>query len=192
MGWKSGPLSDVILHASQIARINGACEVPPVGDCEEPEILFAGLVPARTPYIDTTGGANRGFGLRPNPPHADGLIRASVFPPSLNPDTPANAPFMGTLQLYGCNLYQGGQYYRLLYSYNGTPAWCRENRQWYVDPWPGPGAPMLVHPDAQGWYPILASPDGWFPRMSCWIGRPPAIPTGSMKLRWKLGTERRT
>ena len=76
-----------------------------------------------TPYIDTRRGQSR-LWLRPNPPHADGLIRASVFPPSLNPDTPANAPFMGTLQLYGCNMYQGGQYYRLLYSYMVLPR-CR-------------------------------------------------------------------
>lgn len=163
VGWKSGPLSDVILHASQIARINGTCEVPPVGDCEEPEILFASLMPARAPYIDTTGGANRGLALRPNPPHADGKIRDSVFPPSLNPDTPANAPFMGTVQLFGCNLYEGGQYYRLLYSYNGAPAVPFTNRQWYLDPWPGPGPSVLVHPDAQGWYPILPHPEDWFP-----------------------------
>jgi len=163
VGWKSGPLSDVILHSSQIARINGQCEVPPVGDCEEPEILFVGLMPAESPYIDTTAGPTRGFALRPNPPHADGLIRPSVFPPSLTPDTPANAPFMGTLQLYGCNLYPGGQYYRLLYSYNGAPAVPFTNLDWYVDPFPGPGAPLHVVPDAQGWYPILPVPDDWFP-----------------------------
>ncbi len=163
VGWKSGPLSDVTLHASYLARINGQCEVPPVGDCEQPEILFSGLMPARSPYIDTSGGVTRGFALRPNPPHADGLIRSSVFPPSLNPDTPANAPFMGTLQLYGCNLFEGGQYYRLLYSYNGAAAVPFTNLAWYVDPFPGPGAPLHVVPDAQGWYPILATPDAWFP-----------------------------
>src|SRR5258708_311818 len=163
VGWKSGPLSDVILHSSQIERINVRCEVPPVGECEEPEILFAGLMPARDPYIDTTAGPNRRFGLRPNPPHADGLIRGSAFPPALNPDTPANAPFMGTLQLYGCNQFEGGQYYRLLYSYNGAAPVPFTNLAWYVDPFPGPGAPLHVVPDAQGWYPILAVPDDWFP-----------------------------
>jgi hypothetical protein len=165
VGWKSGPISDVTLYASQIARINstGTCQVPPVGDCEEPEILFAGLMPARDPYIDTTANPTRGFGLRPNPPHADGEIRSSVFPPSLSPDTPANAPFMGTIQLYGCNQYQGGEYYRLLYSYNGAAAVPFTNLAWYVDPFPGPGPALHVVPDAQGWYPILAAPDAWFP-----------------------------
>ena len=132
VGWESGPISDVTLHASQIARINGTCEVPPVGNCEVPEILFAGLMPVTSGYIDTTAGPNRGFGIRPNPPHADGAIRASVFPPSLTPDTPANAPFTGTLQLYGCNQFKGGANYRLLYSYNGAPAVPFTNLRWYI------------------------------------------------------------
>jgi len=163
VGWKSGPLSDVILHASQIARVSGSCQVPPVGDCEEPEIVFAGLMPARDPYIDISNTSTRGFAVRPNPPHADGAVRSSVFPPSLNPDTPSNAPFMGTVQLYGCNQLEGGQYYRLLYSYNGAPAVPFTNLAWWIDPFPGPGAPLHVVPDAQGWYPILADPEAWFP-----------------------------
>ncbi len=187
VGWKSGPLSDVILHSSQIARINGRCEVPPVGECEEPEILFAGLMPARDPYIDTTAGPNRGFGLRPNPPHTDGLIRSSVFPPALNPDTPANAPFMGTLQLYGCNLFEGGQYYRLLYSYNGAAPVPFTNLAWYVDPFPGPGAPLHVVPDAQGWYPILAVPDDWFPPHELLDWPTGAFPDGLYDVTMEIG-----
>ena len=165
VGWQSGPLSDVTIHASQIARINGSCEVPPVGDCtDDPQILFAGLMPLTEPgYLDTSSGPNRGFGLRPNPPHADALIRSSVFPPSACHDTPSNAPFTGTIQLYGCNQYPGGQYYRLLYSYNGAPATPFTNLDWYVDPFPGPGPALHVVPDAQGWYPILETPDAWFP-----------------------------
>jgi hypothetical protein len=165
IGWQSGPLSDVTLHASPIARINstGTCQVPPVGNCEFPQILFAGLMPAREPYIDTTANPTRGFALRPNPPHTDGEIRASVFPPSPTPDTPSNAPFMGTIQLYGCNQFENGAYYRLLYSYKGAPAVPFTNLDWYLDPFPGPGLPLHVVPDAQGWYPILATPDAWFP-----------------------------
>lgn len=167
VGWQSGPLSNVILHASPIARINGTCQVPPVGDCEQPEILFAGLMPVGISYIDytlaSTPGSPRGCAIRPNPPHADGVVRASVFPPSLTPDTPANAPFMGTVQLYGCNQFKGGSFYRLLYSYYGAAAVPFTNIAWYVDPWPGPGTPLLVTPDAQGWYPILADPEAWFP-----------------------------
>jgi hypothetical protein len=163
VGWQSGPMSDVTIHASQIARINGSCQVPPVDCTEEPQILFAGLIPVAEPgYIDTSSGPTRGFGLRSNPPHADAVVRGSVFPPLSCPDTPANAPFTGTLQLYGCNQYPGGEYYRLLYSYNGAAATPFTNRSWYIDPII-PGAPLHVTPDAQGWYSILADPYAWFP-----------------------------
>jgi hypothetical protein len=187
VGWQSGPLSDVILHASPIARINGNCQVPPVGECDQPEILFAGIMPARAPYIDTTAGPTRGFALRPNPPHADGVVRASVFPPALSPDTPANAPFMGTVQLYGCNDYQGGSFYRLLYSFNGAAAVPFTNRAWYIDPWPGPGAPLHVVPDAQGWYPILANPDAWFPPNELLDWPTGAYPDGLYDVTMQIG-----
>ena len=100
-----------------------------------------------------------------NPPHADGATRPSVFPPSVvpPPDTPATAPFYGTVQLYGCDQYPKGQYYRLMYSYNGAVAVPFTGLNWFIDPWPGPGIPLHVVPDAQGWYPILATPDAWFP-----------------------------
>jgi hypothetical protein len=169
VGWQSGSISDVTIYASSIARVNttGTCITPPVDDCKDtPQILFAGLMPVNEPgYIDTSAfpSPTRGFGLRPNPPHTDALIRSSVFPPSSCLDTPSNAPFTGTIQLYGCNQYPNGDYYRLLYSYNGAPATPFTNLDWYLDPFPGPGAPLHVVPDAQGWYPILAAADAWFP-----------------------------
>lgn len=189
VGWKSGPLSDVILHTSPIARINstGICQPPQVGPCDEPEILFAGLMSVAEPYIDTTNNPTRGFGLRPNPPHTDGAVRSSVFPLSLNPDTPANAPFMGTVQLYGCNQYPSGQYYRLLYSFNGAPAVPFTNLAWYVDPFPGPGLPLHVTPDAQGWYPILTPADAWFPPNELLDWPTTSYPDGLYDLTMEIG-----
>ena len=183
VGWKSGPLADVTLHASPIARINSTCQVPPVGDCEEPAILFAGLMPARAPYIDMATG----FGLRPNPPHADAVIRPSVFPPSLTPDTPANAPFTGTIQLYGCNQYPAGEYYRLLYSYNGAPSVPFTNLAWYIDPFPGPGIPLHVVSDAQGWYPIITPPDAWFPPNELLDWPTTSFPDGLYSVTMEIG-----
>ncbi|GGF23695.1 hypothetical protein GCM10011611_32240 [Aliidongia dinghuensis] len=187
IGWQSGPLSDVILHAAPNARINGNCQVPPVGDCTQPEILFAGLMPVTSAYLDTSAGPTRGYAVRPNPPHADGVVRASVFPPAVTPDTPANAPFMGTVQLYGCNQFKGGSYYRLLYSFNGAPAVPFTNLDWYVDPWPGPGAPLHVVPDAQGWYPILATPDAWFPQNELLDWPTSAFPDGLYDVTLQIG-----
>lgn len=187
IGWQSGDLSDVTLHASPIARINGACEAPPVGDCKQPEIVFAGLMPVSAAYIDTTTGPNRGYALRPNPPHSDGVVRASIFPPSPSPDTPSNAPFMGTVQLYGCNQYKGGSYYRLMYSFNGAAAVPFTNLSWYVDPFPGPGTPLHVVPDAQGWYPILADPDAWFPPNELLDWPTSAFPAGLYDVTMQIG-----
>ena len=159
VGWKSGGLDDVTLHASPIARISTTCEVPPVEGCKNnPQILFAGVMPANNNYIDANGN-----GWRVNPPHADGTLRPSVFPPSLTPDTPSTAPFTATVQLYGCNAYPKGEYYRLTYSYNHAAAVPFTGLNWFIDPWPGPGIPLHVVPDAQGWYPILATPDAWWP-----------------------------
>jgi hypothetical protein len=157
--WQTRNLSNVTLYASANARATTSCQVPVFGDCGEPAILFAGLMPANSGYIDFVTG----YGIRPNPAHADALIRPSVFPPASPHDTPSTAPFEGTVQLYGCNQYPGGAYYRLLYSFNGAPAVPFTNLDWYLDPFPGPGAPLHVVPDAQGYYPILADPKDWFP-----------------------------
>lgn len=187
VGWRSGPLEDVILHASPIARINGSCEVPTVGDCEQPEITHAGLMPATGQYIDMSATPARGHGRRVNPPHADGQIRPSVFPPLPAPDTPADAPFTGTVQLYGCNTLQNGEYYRLLYSYNGAAPVPFTGRSWWLDPFPGPGAPLHVTPDAQGWYPILHNPDAWFPPHELLDWPTTAYPDGLYDITIQIG-----
>jgi hypothetical protein len=193
IGWQSGPLSDVTIYASPIARINGSCEAPPVGDCtDEPQILFAGLMPATSDYIDMSATPTRGFGLRPNPPHADAVIRSSVFPPSACPDTPSNAPFTGTIQLYGCNQYPGGQFYRLLYSYNGASPTPFTGLSWYLDPFPGPGPSMLVSPDAQGWYPILATPDAWEPPNELLDWPTTSYPDGLYDITLEIGDASKT
>ena len=156
VGWQSGPIDNVTLHTSQNARAITSCLIPPVGDCGQPAILYTGEMPVKQ-YID--GG---GFGLRPNPPHADGQIRASVFPPAPSPDTPSNAPFTGTIQLFGCNQLANGQYYRLLHS-TASGASVPFMFNWCLYPSHGVGPHQHVVPDANGWYPILTDPDAWFP-----------------------------
>ncbi len=164
VGWQSGPLDDVTLYCCN-ARVSGSCEAPPVGDCQQPEIAYAGLMAATPAYIDFSAlpSATRGCSIRVNPPHADGEIRPSVFPPAPSAEPASSAPFMGTVQLYGCNQYPDGAYYRLLYSFNGAAPQPFTNLAWYLDSFPGPGTPLHVTPDTQGWYPILASPDDWMP-----------------------------
>jgi hypothetical protein len=164
VGWQSGPLDDVTLYCCN-ARVSGSCEAPPVGDCQQPEIGYAGLMPATPSYIDTSAlpSATRGCSIRVNPPHTDGEIRPSVFPPAFNADPASSAPFMGTVELYGCNQYPGGAYYRLLYSFNGAAQQPFTGLTWDLDPLPGPGTKLKVTADAQGWYPILNNPGDWWP-----------------------------
>ena len=150
--WDAGAIPDVTLHASAIAVTSVACEVPHV-TCEEPTIQFAGLMPLTAAYVDMTTG----FALRPNRPHPHGLISEA-------PSNPANAPFTGTLQLYGCNQHAGAHYYRILYSYNGAVAVPFVNRDWYIYSLLNPtDPPTYIHPDAQGWYEILPNPGDWHP-----------------------------
>jgi hypothetical protein len=182
--WQNRSLSDVTLHANASARSTTSCQVPVFGDCGEPAILFAGVMPASAGYIDMTAG----YGIRPNPPHTDGLVRPSVFPPAPTPDTPSTAPFFATVQLYGCNQYPGGSHYRLLYSYNGAPAVPFTNLSWYLDPFPGPGAPLHVTPDAQGYYPIIATADDWWPpnELLDWPTSSGAFPDGLYSVHMEI------
>ena len=182
IGWKSGPLSDVTLHASANARVSSTCNVPMVDGCDTGAILFAGLMPANSSYIDANG-----YAWRVNPPHADSLIRASVFPPALNPDTPSTAPFTGTIQLYGCHEYPNAQYYRLMYKYNHASAVPFTGLKWYIDPWPGPGVPLHVVPDANGWYPILTNPNSWFPPNELLDWPTTSFPNGIYEVTMQLG-----
>ena len=184
IGWRSGPTSDVTLHAAPNARVSQTCQAPVVDNCETGEILFAGLMPANSSYIDSNG-----YGWRVNPPHADGLIRSSVFPPSVAPppDTPATAPFTGTIQLYGCHEYPNAEYYRIMYSYNGATPVPFTGLNWYIDPWPGPGVPLHVVPDPNGWYPILTNPNAWFPPNELLDWPTTSYPNGLYELTMQLG-----
>jgi hypothetical protein len=151
--WNAGPIPDVTLHASPIAQISTTCGTPVVDDCDAPELKFAGLMPLTAPYLDPVTG----YATRPNRPHPHGfLAEAPVAGAS------ATAPFMGTVQLYGCNVKAGASFYRLKYSFNGAAAVPFTNLNWWIWTWPGT-VPHHVVPDANGWYPILSNPNDWFP-----------------------------
>ncbi len=151
--WNSGPIPNVTLYASSIALTSPACDTPAL-DCNgAPGIRFAGLMPVDAAYLNPATG----YAVRPNRPHPHGLLSEAPVPgPS------ATAPFHSVVQLYGCNRHDGAQFYRLLYSFNGSAAVPFTNLAWYIYPWAG-GAPHHVVPDAQGWYPILTNPMDWHP-----------------------------
>jgi hypothetical protein len=160
VGWSTGPINDITLHASQIAVATLNCGPMNPIDCAPDGsglgIVSASLMPlsgpmAGTPYYDDVNG----YGERPNPPHADGAIRGSVAA-----DRPATAPFARTLLLRGCNQIPNGAFYRLLYKFNGGSEATFLNQTWPTFR-PLGNTPIWVSPDVDGWYPILPDPANW-------------------------------
>ncbi len=162
--WNAGPIPDVTLEASQIAVAGVTCNTPEV-PCEDiPAILFAGLMP----LINLPGPADpyhnavTGYARRPNRPHPSGNIAPVLA------DLPlplAETPYTHTLQLYGCNHVKGALYYRLRYSFNGGASIPFTGISWPLHRVVGGILKTLwPAPDANGWYPILPTADGWFPQ----------------------------
>ena len=158
--WDAGNIPDVTLVASPIAIASHACDVPEVPCADTPAIQFAGLMPLvnpvgpADPYID----AATGYARRPNRPHPSG---AFVDP---NPHPLAESPYTDVLQLYGCNRVRNAAFYRLRYTFNGGPLASFVGLTWPLyrvvagilqSHWPVS--------DANGWYPVLPTADGWFP-----------------------------
>lgn len=162
VGWSSGPINNVTLHASPIAVPTLNCGPMNPIDCAEDGsglgILSASLMPfsgpgTGTPYFDPTTG----YGERPNPPHVDGAIRSSTAA-----DRPATAPLARTLLLRGCNQIPGGEFYRVLYKFNGGAETVFNN----LAPWPtfrplGNTPVMVGAVDPNGWYAVLSDPANW-------------------------------
>jgi hypothetical protein len=161
VGWSSGTINDITLHTSQIAVATLNCGPMNPLDCAEDGsglgIVSASLMPLSgplvgTPYFDSTTG----YGERPNPPHSDGALRASVAG-----DRPATAPFARTLLLRGCNnVPPNGAFYRVLYKYNGGPEAKFLSLSWPTFR-PLGNTPVWVSPDVDGWYPVLPDPANW-------------------------------
>lgn len=147
--WNAGAIGNVTLVASSSARESRACDVPNVPCKDVPEILFAGLMPLNNPsYFN----ASTGYAVRPNRP----------IPPS-GPRPLARTPFLGTLQLYGCVNVPGASFYRVLASNdNGVTFNAVTGLSWNIYPISS-GAPHLVTPDANGWYPVLPNPAAFHP-----------------------------
>jgi hypothetical protein len=163
--WSTGDISNVTLQASQIALSVFSCNVPDVPCGDVPSLEYVGLMPLinpplpAAPYVDPVAG----FATRPNPPHPDGTIGGVAVPPS-------SAPYSGTLQLYGCNQVDNAVYYRLEFTYTPPGSTTASALTPFLGlSWPlyrvvsGTLETLWPVPDSNGWYPVLASSDDWFP-----------------------------
>lgn len=161
--WNAGSIPPVTLHASQIAVASPLCGQIPAISCQETGagagikgVSLMQLDPpaAGDPYVD----ASTGFAVRPNRPHADGLLHGSAFSTT---DPLATAPFCGTLLLRGCNHVPGASYYRVLYKRNGATEVPFVNCSWPIFR-PLSSTPTWVNPvDGNGWYSVLPDPANW-------------------------------
>jgi hypothetical protein len=143
--WNAGPIPNVKLVASANAKESHSCETPDIVCGTVPAILFAGLMPLTdSAYFDDAVG----YALRPNRPI---------------PLAPAETPFLGVLQLYGCVNVLSAQFYRVLLSTdNGATFSAITGLQWNIYPVPV-GAPVTVAADSNGWYPVLPNPTDFHP-----------------------------
>ena len=102
------------------------------------------------------------------------------------------APYTGTLQLYGCNRVNNAAFYRIKYSYNGAPAVPFVGLTWPVNKIVG--GMVVSHwpaPMRSGWYPVLPAADGWFPTCCSSSGAPPISPMDYHSSRSNLAMARR-
>ena len=176
--WDAGPLPDVTLVASAIAKETHTCETPVVPCGNVPAILFAGLMPLDNfSYFNATNG----YALRPNRPSNDGAT-----PSETDMSRPAaQTPFCETLQLYGCVNVGGAKFYRILQSTDGGATLSAiTGLPLHLFTFPG-GVPVTITPDVNGWYEVLANPDDYHPaRMILeWPGQAP----GQYVLKIELG-----
>lgn len=146
--WNAGPIPNVKLVASPIAKESHLCDTPDVPCGNVPAILFAGLMPLTdASYFDVS----EGYAKRPNRPMPAG------------PRPEAKTPFLWTLQLYGCVNISSASYYRvLLSSDNGASFSAMTGLHWNIYPIPV-GPPLSVASDKDGWYPVLSNPDAYHP-----------------------------
>ena len=155
--WNADAIPDAVLEVSEIARATPNCRAPEIdpGICTRPTIVTAGLMSLQAAYHDATTG----YATRPNRPRPGGFRdspRAAV----------GEAPYTRTLQLYGCHRFEAAEYYRLVYSHDGSPEVPFTRLSWYAPSRSG-GGPVLFSPDADGWYEIqdpdnLVFPDWLF------------------------------
>lgn len=142
--WNAGPIPPVTLEASGLALATPVCDPVQVECQNQPAIVTAGYMPLTPAYHDNATG----YGLRvnrPRPPNGlSGTAQSGL----------AHAPYALTLNLHGCHRLKDATHYRLTYSYQGGPVTPFRGINWYA-PRLGPGGPIFISPDADGWYPIL-------------------------------------
>jgi hypothetical protein len=145
-------------------------------ECEDtPSIVTAGYMPLLSSHHDDGDG----YAVRVNRPRPpDGRY-------STPQSSPGEAPYARTLNLHGCHRIGDPTHYRLTYEFEGASAVPFTGLAWWA-PRLGPGAPIHMVPDADGWYPVLPASDLAHPN---WLLSWPtnAFGNGTYDVRLELG-----
>lgn len=157
--WDASGVSDVTLHADPIAVTSPGCDIPEVGPCGDPAILFAGNYPLQVPGNPSEfhDGAS-GYALLPNRPDENGLPYEGAR------TEPAQAPFAGSFYLVGCAERPDATHYRVHHQVDGGGTTFLSGSF-------GPLAKVVggtlqqrvVSPLEGQWYPIVPRAEGWTP-----------------------------
>jgi hypothetical protein len=157
--WDERDIGDIVLRADATAIANPNCDIPDVGPCGEPAILFASNYPLQVPpNASAYHDAATGYARLPNRPDENGIPGEGARV------EPANAPFLGSFYLVGCAERPGATHYRVRHQVDG-------GNTTYLNGSYGPLAKVVggvlqqrvVSPVDGQWYPIVPRAEGWTP-----------------------------
>lgn len=145
-------------------------------------------VPCGTEYKPCTRTGIAGINDMPlDPVYQDAMGYATRVNRPLGPSSAnrpaAETPFCSTLRIVGCPDYGNAALYKVFYRYGGIETHFTES--WHVYNI-GNGTIHHVMPDANGFYPVLTSPDNYFPYHTLinWVSH--RYPDGKYELRLAL------
>ena len=146
-------VGDVTLHADATALAGVSCDIPDVGPCGDPGILFAGNYPLQSDYYDAAGG----YAKQPNRPDADGVPGGARI-------DPGQAPFADPFYLVGCAERPNATHYRVLHQVaGGATTYLNGSYGPLLKSVGGTLLQRVVSPVDGQWYPIIARSEGWTP-----------------------------
>ena len=178
--WNAPGNLDVTLTANGNALSTPHCEPVEGIDCaDQPAIVTAGYMPLEPTHHENAKGVAIRVN-RPRPP--DGRY-------STPQASPGHAPYSRTLNLHGCHRLDGATHYRITHAVELAGTFTSPvpftDLSWWA-PRLGPGAPIHVMSDEDGWYPILPEADLAHPN---WLLSWPTtgFANGLYELRLELG-----
>lgn len=156
--WNAGALGEVVLEADPIAISSPSCDIPDVGPCGDPAILFAGNYPLQVPATPSPfHDAITGYALLPNRPDENGI------PYEGNRTSPSEAPFTGKFYLVGCAERPDATHYRVHHQVGGGSSFLNGSFGPLVKVVGGVLHQRHVSPVDGQWYPIIPRAEGWTP-----------------------------